>query len=104
MPADATVTSSGASSPPTTASRPNNAAAIGDLHMLAVHTKRTCTGRVYPRPADPNGRGVGNVEYVRRGLITGVLGRALLSLGVLILLFVAYQLWGTGLVESHSQA
>jgi sortase A len=47
---------------------------------------------------------MGNVECVRRGLITGVLGRALLSIGVLILLFVAYQLWGTGLVESHSQA
>ena len=47
---------------------------------------------------------MGSVEYVRRGLITGVLGRVLLSGGVLILLFVAYQLWGTGIVESHSQA
>jgi sortase A len=47
---------------------------------------------------------VGNVEYVRRGLITGVLGRILLSFGVLILLFVAYQLWGTGIAESHSQS
>jgi sortase A len=47
---------------------------------------------------------MGNVDYVRRGLITGVLGRILLSIGVLILLFVAYQLWGTGIVESHSQA
>jgi sortase A len=33
-----------------------------------------------------------------------VLGRILLGIGVLILLFVAYQLWGTGLAESHSQA
>jgi len=41
---------------------------------------------------------------VRRGLVTGVLGRILLSGGVLILLFVAYQLWGTGIAESHSQA
>jgi sortase A len=47
---------------------------------------------------------VGNVEYVRRGLITGVLGRILLGVGVLVLLFVAYQLWGTGIAESHSQA
>jgi sortase A len=47
---------------------------------------------------------VGSVEYVRRGLITGVLGRILLGAGVLILLFVAYQLWGTGIAESHSQA
>jgi sortase A len=41
---------------------------------------------------------------VRRGLITGVLGRIILSAGVLILLFVAYQLWGTSIAESHSQA
>jgi sortase A len=41
---------------------------------------------------------------VRRGLITGVLGRILLGAGLLILLFVAYQLWGTGIAESHSQA
>jgi sortase A len=41
---------------------------------------------------------------VRRGLITGVLGRILLGAGVLILLFVAYQLWGTAVAESHSQA
>ncbi|HLN42030.1 MAG TPA: class E sortase [Acidimicrobiales bacterium] len=41
---------------------------------------------------------------MRRGLVTGVLGRILLSGGVLILLFVAYQLWGTGIAESHSQA
>jgi sortase A len=41
---------------------------------------------------------------VRRGLITGVLGRILLGGGVLILLFTAYQLWGTGIAESHSQA
>jgi sortase A len=47
---------------------------------------------------------VGSVEEVRRGLITGVLGRILLGGGLLILLFVAYQLWGTGIVESHSQA
>jgi sortase A len=46
---------------------------------------------------------VGSVGYVRRGLITGVLGRILLGGGVLILLFVAYQLWGTGIAESHSQ-
>jgi sortase A len=46
---------------------------------------------------------VGSVASVRRGLITGVLGRILLGGGVLILLFVAYQLWGTGIAESHSQ-
>jgi sortase A len=41
---------------------------------------------------------------VRRGLITGVLGRILLGAGVLIFLFVAYQLWGTSIAESHSQS
>ena len=38
------------------------------------------------------------------GHVTGVLGRVLLCLGTVILLFVAYQLWGTGIAESHSQA
>jgi len=33
-----------------------------------------------------------------------IIGRVLLALGVLVLLFAAYQLWGTGLAESHSQA
>ena len=47
---------------------------------------------------------MGSLDYVRRGLITGVLGRILLGAGVLIFLFVAYQLWGTGIAESHSQA
>ena len=37
-----------------------------------------------------------------RRVIAGI-GRTLIGLGVLILLFVAYQLWGTGLSESHSQ-
>lgn len=33
----------------------------------------------------------------------GALGRALIIAGVLILLFVGYQLWGTGLAENRSQ-
>ncbi|HUA96137.1 MAG TPA: class E sortase [Acidimicrobiales bacterium] len=41
---------------------------------------------------------------MRPGLVTGALGRILLFAGVLILLFVAYQLWGTGIKEAHSQA
>jgi len=40
---------------------------------------------------------------VRPGFVTGVLGRIILGAGIVILLFVAYQLWGTGLAESHSQ-
>jgi sortase A len=41
---------------------------------------------------------------VQRGQLTGALGRVLLGVGTVILLFVAYQLWGTGLAESHSQS
>jgi sortase A len=39
---------------------------------------------------------------VRRGVRE--LGLALITAGVIILLFVAYQLWGTGIAEAHSQA
>ncbi|MGH9165995.1 MAG: class E sortase [Acidimicrobiales bacterium] len=37
-----------------------------------------------------------------RRVMAGI-GRTLIALGVLILLFVAYQLWGTGLAEARSQ-
>jgi sortase A len=37
------------------------------------------------------------------GRTLGAIGRALISAGVLILLFVAYQLWGTGLAEARAQ-
>lgn len=37
-----------------------------------------------------------------RRVVRGV-GRTFIALGVLILLFVAYQLWGTGLAEARSQ-
>src|SRR5438552_18106064 len=37
-----------------------------------------------------------------RRVISGI-GRTLIALGVLVLLFVAYQLWGTGIAESRSQ-
>ncbi len=36
--------------------------------------------------------------------VLGIVGRLLLAAGVLLLLFTAYQLWGTGLVEAHSQS
>jgi len=36
--------------------------------------------------------------------VLNISGKVLLALGVLVLLFAAYQLWGTGLAESHSQA
>ena len=37
-----------------------------------------------------------------RRVVAGI-GRALITLGVLILLFVAYQLWGTGISEARNQ-
>jgi sortase A len=39
---------------------------------------------------------------LRRGIRE--VGLAFITLGVIILLFVAYQLWGTGIAERHSQA
>jgi sortase A len=41
---------------------------------------------------------------VRPGRITGALGLILLGFGALVLLFAAYQLWGTNLFEARSQA
>ena len=38
---------------------------------------------------------------VRR--VVGGIGRVLVAFGVLLLLFVAYQLWGTGLQEARAQ-
>lgn len=35
--------------------------------------------------------------------VVGVVGRLVASAGVLILLFVVYQLWGTSLVEARAQ-
>jgi sortase A len=40
---------------------------------------------------------------MRWARILGAVGRVLITAGVLILLFVAYQLWGTGLQEAKSQ-
>ena len=51
---------------------------------------------VHAAPARPERLG-----WVRR-VVAGV-GRSLIAMGVLILLFVAYQLWGTGLSEARSQ-
>src|SRR5687768_5334590 len=35
--------------------------------------------------------------------VVGAVGRVFVALGVLLLLFVAYQLWGTGLQEQRAQ-
>jgi len=41
---------------------------------------------------------------VRLARVIGAIGRTCITAGVLILLFVAYQLWGTGIRESQAQA
>ncbi len=38
------------------------------------------------------------------GRIAGITGRILLAAGMLILLFTAYQVWGTWLLEAHTQS
>jgi sortase A len=42
------------------------------------------------------------VSPLRR--IVDIFGRVLIGAGVLVLLFTGYQIWGTSIVESHSQA
>jgi sortase A len=41
---------------------------------------------------------------VQPGQASGILGRALVAIGLLFLLFVAYLWWGTAITESHHQA
>ncbi|HLT15572.1 MAG TPA: class E sortase [Acidimicrobiales bacterium] len=41
---------------------------------------------------------------MRLARVLGAIGRTCITAGVLILLFVAYQLWGTGIRESQAQA
>src|SRR5437879_10138857 len=45
-----------------------------------------------------------SVSAERSGRVLRWTGRALIATGTLILLFLAYQLWGTGLITSHHQS
>jgi hypothetical protein len=40
---------------------------------------------------------------MRLARVLGAIGRVCITAGVLILLFVAYQLWGTGIREAQAQ-
>ncbi len=51
-----------------------------------------------PAPPAPQPPGTSPVRTV-----VGFIGRALITLGILVLLFVAYQLWGTGFYEARAQ-
>lgn len=56
------------------------------------------------RPRRPGGlRTAGSLLRMRLARVLGAVGRTFISAGVLILLFVAYQLWGTGIREAQSQ-
>ena len=46
---------------------------------------------------------VTNLDPMRLAKVLGVVGRTCIAAGVLILLFVAYQLWGTGIREAQAQ-
>jgi sortase A len=50
----------------------------------------------------PEGRGPRRLGPVRRTF--DITGRILIALGVVVLLFTAYQIWGTSLQEEHTQS
>src|SRR5688572_4596129 len=75
---------------------------MGGLHgtgELPERTKRW-SGRRGP-PVGVRGRSA--TVRAMGWRIVGAVGRVLMTAGTLILLFVAYQLWGTGLQEARSQ-
>ena len=56
-----------------------------------------------PEGATTWGRGTSILSAMRLARVLGAIGRALISAGVIVLLFVAYQLWGTGLQHAQAQ-
>jgi sortase A len=66
---------------------------------------------VYEEPSDlgePSAvrpeRGSAEVAFCTVRTVIGAVGRVLITVGLLILLFVAYQLWGTGIYEARAQS
>lgn len=55
-----------------------------------------------PKSARSGGAGGGRSRTVWD--VVGWIGRSLITLGLLILMFVAYQLWGTGIYEAQAQS
>jgi sortase A len=60
---------------------------------------------VYGRPFDATKatEATGSLRAMRVARVVGAVGRAFMVAGVLILLFVVYQLWGTGIRTAQSQ-
>lgn len=54
-----------------------------------------------PRPSASTG--TGNVPPMRLAKVLSAIGRTCITAGSLLLLFVAYQLWGTGIREAQAQ-
>lgn len=59
-------------------------------------------GQASGAPALSTGRGPRNVGFVLARLLAAI-GRTMITAGVLILLFVGYQLWGTGIRTAQAQ-
>ncbi len=69
------------------------------LAVMAAPTEKAVPGVGAPIP---HRRGSAPLGPLRRGVRE--LGLALIVAGIIVLLFVGYQLWGTGIAEAHSQA
>ena len=63
------------------------------------------TDEVYGRPrgATKVAGGADSLPEMRLAKFLGAIGRTFITAGVLILLFVSYQLWGTGIREAQAQ-
>lgn len=74
--------------------------------MRPVHRlRRLAAGRRGPRRNGSDGAGGRQTRRPTRGRrLLGVTGRSLIALGLLLLLFVGYQLWGTGVRTAQAQA
>ena len=64
------------------------------------------TEEVYGRPrgATKVAGGADSLTKMRLAKFLGAIGRTFITAGVLILLFVSYQLWGTGIREAQAQS
>ena len=67
-------------------------------------TKRPLTWANRVRPAWEQGLHTSPLPSAVVRTVIGAIGRVLITVGVLILLFVAYQLWGTGIYEARAQS
>jgi len=54
-------------------------------------------------PAAPDSEPPSQPHVPRLAIVLGAIGRTLITTGIVVFLFVAYQLWGTGIQESKSQ-